>query len=1702
MWLWMPPSTYAATNIGSIDSFPGSVLGNWSGNSGITDLDSSTTVYEGTYSLAVSYSIDNVQRTATIQKSLSSLNGSSYSGIQFRLKGPDVYGDYKLRLTTDVNGAPVQWETVNMLLGKNDWKQVFIPYSHFRNSSDLNTEATSLDMSAITELAMDFTKTNGDPASVVTGTLYVDDIKFVDDRIDDYENGLSGYSGDAYTTVAGETSLNDVYEGEQSLKLSYDFGSEPDGTVGTVTRLLAGEADASEFNGVSFWMKGDHLDNKMFLSFHTASGTTFTSMPVELNTGSKWKPVAFYWGQFFTGSSYTKPTAADLAEIDEVYVHVMKYGQDSSVIYLDNVSFTLRSDLFANLNYSGFPGLSAVKSYVDEGDYQHAKAALLTYMQARTSPTYYYNWQDKTSIMNTFKTNYPYEIDANVDYADHNAKTYDFTFEGDHRQLDPDGDNDIDWYQGNTVFTSYLSRTGWWLDLGKAYWNSYLTTADESYVMEFKAGLRDFVQDVPRPNVIVNYVPPTKSQFVESGNLWVTLVAGIRLDNWIAAYHYFNQSPSFTAEDNYVFLQSLLEHTEYLIGSQESFRQSNNFQIVESYGIFESATMFPEFSKAAEWKATAKDLLEQQLDNSVLGDGFHTELTFGYHEWMLDNFYKSKVLGDVNQDAFHPNFEAKLEKMFEVDMKMMDARGYTPPISDSAPYYRRHYLSLGAAIYSRGDFKYLSDNKISSVHFWTTPTSIMNNLNLVAAAEPDFLSTRLEDSQYYYMRTDWRDGGNNMIVDGAPYLGGHFHIDAMSIIAGSDGDQLIVDPGKGNYGDRDYYPSYFAFNPHNAIAQDGQRNPVIDPIENVWETNAEYDYVDLTANYDAAPSPVPYSLSRKIYFAKPNYWVMNDLVSASGTHDYEQQFHLAPSAISIDKTTKAVEVNNTIDDYESNDLGHYAPAATSSLSVATTEKAEGERSLKVDYDLSSGYSWFRKIYDYQAQHVSGLTFWLKGNSTSNVVKPYILTANGNWVATAGISLDYTGWREYWLPWRSFDKEGAASLKMGALDARDIQAVDFHLLGSGTGTIYLDDVSFYDSYDISSFESERIADFDTGSYPGWAPRTGTMALDTSTFYEGAGSLKFTADFSIANFDYVRKNQSYNASDLAGITVAIKGTGTPVSFMPYIGSNTGIWRGKQTYSLNYSGWKVFYLPWESLRKESNVGQLMTSSDAQDISFVEIRINQSSSTNLYTEVNIDSMGFYDDYQLKDTTEMGLDTWSAVTDNVDLSLDSSVAFEGGHALKMDYELTGSELEAEIVKTGSYIASFKLYEGLMFRLKGNGDANQQLRVLINDYISPDIALSQTDWTTVFIPWSDFKLEKDSSIVMGEPSMNRLAFRVIQNGGSSSGTVYVDAIGFRGAEKANMTILPANPSEISEVKIYSNWVYYNAGRYEAGPVIGYQKHDVTGDTAYHTVIVPGAKGMSPDIEVSSMNVTQYGNLLTSNEALGLALTIEEDGHTYRDYYFASYSGTNEAKRFGSVCYSGDKAYIRTTDGAVTQVVKDEGELLYDCLEVDDFDTGGLSADWSVRGDGSSVLTLDTSEAAESSVASGKVAIQFAPGSPASAYTYIRNNPAADVDVSDYAGIMIRVKGQSSGYALTSTIVTNYNDVTKTFYYQAEPFILDHSGWQSYYMPWSSFGALSNNLDELQSLDFVQFQFSKQDAANADTADLYVDQIFFAKPFEE
>jgi hypothetical protein len=220
----------------------------------------------------------------------------------------------------------------------------------------------------------------------------------------------------------------------------------------------------------------------------------------------------------------------------------------------------------------------------------------------------------------------------------------------------------------------------------------------------------------------------------------------------------------------------------------------------------------------------------------------------------------------------------------------------------------RATLSTGAALFERGDYKFVSAGAAVET-LWLLGVDALRRLDQVVKKEPAQKSTAFADSGYYVMRDDWTSEANYLLFDCGPHGQancGHAHADALTFELVANGRTQLVDPGTFTYTGakelRDWFRSSGA---HNTLTIDGRSSSVsagpfswnsIARCQTLsWITRERFDYVS-GAHDGYASLPVAVIHERTILFLKHDYWLIRDLVKSTAEHNVDLWFHFDPGS--------------------------------------------------------------------------------------------------------------------------------------------------------------------------------------------------------------------------------------------------------------------------------------------------------------------------------------------------------------------------------------------------------------------------------------------------------------------------------------------------------------------------------------------------------------------------------------------------------------------------------------------------------------------------------------------------------------------------------------------------------------------------------------------------------------------------------------
>jgi uncharacterized heparinase superfamily protein len=544
--------------------------------------------------------------------------------------------------------------------------------------------------------------------------------------------------------------------------------------------------------------------------------------------------------------------------------------------------------------------LAPAQRATHRGDLAIAKKTVLEHFRTRTQPVFCFDPLHipalAASVENTARERTIAQANQVCRHVFHLRGEPPVTFDG-----------SVNWLhcpQGNLDWTWELNRHAYFAILGRAY--AY--TGDERYAHEFRHLLLDWLAHNP-----VGVNKPNWSSPLE---------VAYRINVWLWAYYYFIADPAFDDAALLGCLRGLWIHGRYLAANLE-YHAPNNHLLLESKALAMCGLLLPEFRDARAWLDHGLAILWQQVRQQVRPDGVHREQATMYHQIITSELLEILVLLEDNGIAAPPDITAAFTHMLNFERAMTKPDGQIPLIGDSAlgdSYVRFTALSGGAALLNRMD---LAPAPLDEATLWLVGPERADRLRSVLPGDMTHTSQAFPDGGYFVMRHGQDPNAAYLIFDcgpfGYPPAPGHGHADALSFELFASGRTLIADPGVYSYHLGAEWRNYFRSTAaHNTITVDGLDQSqllglwhVIRPAQatlHKWVTAQSFDFVDGSHDgYTHLRQPITHR--RQIFFVKPEYWIILDLLDGQGEHRFDLYFHLMPDAnVSVDASSGAAQV--------------------------------------------------------------------------------------------------------------------------------------------------------------------------------------------------------------------------------------------------------------------------------------------------------------------------------------------------------------------------------------------------------------------------------------------------------------------------------------------------------------------------------------------------------------------------------------------------------------------------------------------------------------------------------------------------------------------------------------------------------------------------------------------------------------------------
>ena len=269
---------------------------------------------------------------------------------------------------------------------------------------------------------------------------------------------------------------------------------------------------------------------------------------------------------------------------------------------------------------------------------------------------------------------------------------------------------------------------------------------------------------------------------------WEPYPISLRLINWLMFFCYQHNS-LFSEDDNFKqkLIQSISQQTNFLYHNLE-YHILGNHLLENAFALtFIGVTL--EGDGVEKWLKKGFEILDQELNEQILPDGVHFELSPMYHSRILLVLLN---LANLNHSQLNQIIHKPLQKMLSAFPYLLHPDGNISLFNDSA------------------------------FEIYTHPKEILNYSEKIV---PDLLSEKknhkawqLPDSGYFGYKDT---GGNYLICDagkiGPDYIPGHAHGDMFSFELSLSGHRVIVDSGNFDYNNSEMRKYCRSTKAHNTV---------------------------------------------------------------------------------------------------------------------------------------------------------------------------------------------------------------------------------------------------------------------------------------------------------------------------------------------------------------------------------------------------------------------------------------------------------------------------------------------------------------------------------------------------------------------------------------------------------------------------------------------------------------------------------------------------------------------------------------------------------------------------------------------------------------------------------------------------------------------------------------------------------------------
>lgn len=598
-------------------------------------------------------------------------------------------------------------------------------------------------------------------------------------------------------------------------------------------------------------------------------------------------------------------------------------------------TFSSKFDILQYANFS-LPDLQFVRLSVDAGQQEKAFEQFFHYIKTRQTLTG--NLIIRDEIIHMLKEQYPDTVPTLLEAADKLLRHQFLLFSKHNIQAAPSIAWNVNyaqegapsspiWESGKLYSRSQLlaetqadihfvwdfNRHQHFLDLGKAYW----CTGDHEFVREFITEISGWIEQNPYQRS-VNWVEPYE--------------IALRGMFWILGCMFFLSADEVDEEFFCHFYQTLVlhGHAVYELLQTTISKLAPHHIIACTIFLHILGSGFPEYIHSKFWSKFSWEILQWKTKILTLEQIVQSSPASLVN--IVELYCLVLIIRRNNRYHIPHTIIDGMTTMLNQLSLFVKPDGHLTGIGEHHPVQLlrgmysqsedfQYLFAMAAVLLKKEEFKSLG-RRFEEPLLWLLGSEGRQDFEKLEGKQAPQESYLAPNGSYAVMRSGWgEDSGycivaNDTLMDkqNSPFK----HSDLLSVEVFANGHEILVDAGPYSFQENDMWNQYFRSTAaHNSITVD--RIKFIDLLENSprceldqWVSTAEFDFLSgYHAGYEELEEAVTHR--RSIFYKKPNYWILCDLLTGEGQHLFDQYFHFAPLRVNVDFANKGVNVK--IDKY-------------------------------------------------------------------------------------------------------------------------------------------------------------------------------------------------------------------------------------------------------------------------------------------------------------------------------------------------------------------------------------------------------------------------------------------------------------------------------------------------------------------------------------------------------------------------------------------------------------------------------------------------------------------------------------------------------------------------------------------------------------------------------------------------------------------